>query len=99
MVDQAIHEHGAAQAAEDHRLTGKAANAKTKVRKILDTTGRRESRMRELSWLAWHTAALGRCKRQPKLERLLGRPKAALQPLRGRLLDALRGHNVGKGAG
>ena len=38
MVDQALHEHEPAHAAEDHSLTGSATNPKPNVRKILDTT-------------------------------------------------------------
>ena len=41
MVPQALHEHAAAQAAKDDRLTrSEATNPKHKVRKILDTTDR-----------------------------------------------------------
>jgi hypothetical protein len=38
MVQQALHEHGTTQAAQDDRLTGSATSSKAKVRKILDTT-------------------------------------------------------------
>lgn len=30
------------------------------------------------AWLAWHTAALGRVKKMPKLEKLISEPKKSL---------------------